>query len=656
MKISNFENNDSSIYSDEEYEQLGYGKAIFEPHNDSFKHSNGKANIKDSEKKQDSPKEVYTQKYVSKDCLAEAVLICNKPYFAVSSKLKDLNNFPSIVLLESIPLDETTVLKPTELMSYLNKPYAFESKEEFYEYIESVKEQENLYSLFKQVKSIWKKYVDADHFHISICAADTIFSYCQDKIGLTHYLFFIGNNGSGKSNNLVIFHYLGYRNMMSTDVTPANIYQYLGNLQEGQGSLCEDEADNIDENTNKMRIYKNGYSSGFPVFRTDTAYGRKQYRFFTYCFKAFAAERTPDSIKAKGFNQRIIELHCSPGFPQYDISEVVNPAGEEEHQELLNELMKTRKKLLIYRLLHFHDKIPDIPLNIENREKQLFKPIVRIFQDSPEVLDELLPAISNYVRQKRESNADSLHSHLYQLIKRMIKDENSTELESSKIWNVLKEELNGEDIKAQTIQTPEFGQISQKEIIEILKDVFKAKPPKRHGNARSLIFDLAIIYKLSKVYDLDVNIKVKRKEDSNEMGNGTHGTLYGDGIGLDKHISHTTLDENDEKFNKNIETKRENSDNSNQMLSKDSNNDVNNGRSIENNSLNNDAYSHNVSQASQASQSDETNLIPCHYCNYTNSNEKQVERHSVISHPGKPARPDPSLLELLQQQQQQKRN
>ena len=149
---------------------------------------------------------------------------------------------------------------------------------------------------------------------------------------------------------------------MSTDVTAANIYQYLGNLQEGQGTICEDEADNIDENTDKMRIYKNGYSSGFPVYRTDTTYGRKQYRFHTFCIKAFAPERTPDSIKAKGFNQRIIELHCSPGFPQYDISEVINPAGEEEHQLLLNELLETRKNLLIYKLLHFHDKIPDIQL------------------------------------------------------------------------------------------------------------------------------------------------------------------------------------------------------------------------------------------------------------------------------------------------------
>ena len=387
----------------------------------------------------------------------------------------------------------------------------------------------------KKVKSIWKKYIDADDFHISICTADTIFSYLQDRIGLTHYLFFIGNNGSGKSNNLVIFHYLGYRNMMSTDVTPTNIYQYLGNLNEGQGTLCEDEADNIDENTDKMRIYKNGYSSGFPVFRTDTTYGRKQFRFYTFCFKAFAAERTPDSVKAKGFNQRIIELYCSPGFPEYDISEVANPAGEEAHQELF----ETRKKLLIFRLLHFHDKIPDIKLNIENREKQLFKPIVRIFQDSKEALDELLPVISNYVSQKRESSAASLQARIYQLIKKMIKERKFSRIGSSaKIWNNVTDDLNGEVIKKQTIQTSEFGQISQKDIIHMLKDVFKAKPPKRHGNARSLIFDLKVVDKLGKIYDLDVNIKVERKPTTIiDEANGTLGTLYQNSIGLDKHFS-----------------------------------------------------------------------------------------------------------------------
>jgi hypothetical protein len=84
-----------------------------------------------------------------------------------------------------------------------------------------------------------------------------------------------------------------------------------------------------------------------------------------------------------------------------DIFEVINPAGEEEHEKLLKELLETRKKLLVYRLLHFHDKIPDIKLNIEYREKQLFKPIARIFQNSQEVLKEVFPIISNYVSQKR---------------------------------------------------------------------------------------------------------------------------------------------------------------------------------------------------------------------------------------------------------------
>ncbi|MGE4119859.1 MAG: hypothetical protein AB7F29_18480 [Candidatus Nitrosocosmicus sp.] len=54
-----------------------------------------------------------------------------------------------------------------------------------------------------------------------------------------------------------------------------------------------------------------------------------------------------------------------------DISELINPTGEEEHVKRLKELLETRKNLLVYRLLHFHDKIPDIKLNIEYRGKTI---------------------------------------------------------------------------------------------------------------------------------------------------------------------------------------------------------------------------------------------------------------------------------------------
>jgi hypothetical protein len=405
-------------------------------------------------------------------------------------------------LQDSIQIDENTVMKPYELAAYVNKPYSFKSEQEFHEFVLKTKN-ENLDTMYKKVKSIWGKYIDADDFHISICAADTIFTYFQDKIGLTHYLFFVGGNNSGKSNNLVVMHFISYRNMMSSGMTAANVYQFLGSGEEGPGTICEDEADNIDQDFDKMKVYKNGYTTRIPYHRTDTSVGRQQLKFNTFCFKAFAAERLPDSVTAKGFNQRIIELPCTYGFPKYDISEVVNPAGEEEYQHLLDELLEVRNKLLIYRLLHFKEKIPDIKLNIQNREKQLFKPVLRIFQHT-ETLRELLPVISKYVSQKRESNANTLHAFLYRLVKELVNTQNTYELESNIIWNMVKETLQGKDIpyKPQSYDTVEFGPISQKGIIQTLKEVFGAKPPdKRHGNSRALVFDKSKLERLSKIYD-----------------------------------------------------------------------------------------------------------------------------------------------------------
>jgi hypothetical protein len=80
-----------------------------------------------------------------------------------------------------------------------------------------------------------------------------------------------------------------YRNFTSTDMTAANIYQFLGSGEEGQGILCEDEADRIYEDRQKMGIYKNRNITGRPVASTDASFGRKQLKLNTFCFKAFVA-------------------------------------------------------------------------------------------------------------------------------------------------------------------------------------------------------------------------------------------------------------------------------------------------------------------------------------------------------------------------------
>ncbi|HEU4822587.1 MAG TPA: hypothetical protein VFS97_04115 [Nitrososphaeraceae archaeon] len=206
----------------------------------------------------------FVQKHSEDDLVAEAVIVGGIPYFAVSrSDSKD------ITLKKSIPIDETSEYKPFEPSAYLNEPYRFNSEKHFESCVQNARGQ-RLDGLHDGVKAIWSKYIDADDFHLSICAADTIFTYYQDKMGLTHYLFFVGGNDSGKSNNLKVLKYLAYRNFTSTGMTAANVYQFLGSGEEGQGTLCYDEADRIDEDRLMMAILKNGYAKGFPVPRIDT--------------------------------------------------------------------------------------------------------------------------------------------------------------------------------------------------------------------------------------------------------------------------------------------------------------------------------------------------------------------------------------------------
>ena len=473
---------------------------------------------KKSKSKEEKLPEEYVQKYSDANVIIESILIDNVPYFLIAEN-------GTIRIAEFYPTE--IILKPLEPTSYINRAYTFTSKEQVIQYIANTKiKTETLDTLYRTVKSIWKKYIDADDFHISICAADTIFTYSQDKIGLTHYLFFVGNNGSGKTNNLDVFHFLAYRNMLSTDITSANIYQFLGSKDEGIGTICEDELDTIDEDKEKMKTYKMGYTRGKPIFRMlEHNSGRRQTRLNTFCFKAFAAEKLPDSTKAKGFNDRLLQIHCTYGFPQYDITEVVSPAGEQKFQTLLDELNEVRNKLLIYRLLHYNDPIPDIEIDLQNREKQLFKPLLRVFQNT-ETFNELLPVISQFVGKKRKATQDTFIAYLYGVLMALIRNHNSYELATSDIINVIKTDLECKDIPAKPLsfESSQFGTLSQKQITNMLDEIFGATKSPHHGNNSKWTFDKDKLARLGKIYQLSPNIKIGVGED-------------GENIGLDKHLS-----------------------------------------------------------------------------------------------------------------------
>jgi hypothetical protein len=219
--------------------------------------------------------------------------------------------------------------------------------------------------------------------------------------------------------------------------------------------------------------------------------------------------------------------------------------------------------MLAFRLLHIHDKIHDVKLNIKRREKQLFKPIIRIFQDA-DTLKELLPVISKYVAQRREANYNSLHAHIYRMVNDMIKSMNTSRLDSGDVWDYIKLNLPGAAVHGSRLSwdTSEFGIISHKKITETLQHVFGAKYSRSHGK-RFLDFDLSKLYRLGKVYDLAIEVQVSKNGDSPEherVTDVTDVTDVGHAQGLSSDVSDTESIEDEDKSSENYNKVLQNSE------------------------------------------------------------------------------------------------
>jgi hypothetical protein len=145
---------------------------------------NGNTNRKNTMDKE--KKRMYVQKYSTGIPLSEAVIVGGYPFF-----LQLIDGEP--ILADKIELSNL-VIYPPDTQSQLSEPYVFESKDEIVHYLSLAKKLSNSDQLFNLIKSIYKKYVDAEEHYIVLLAADTIYSYFQDKFATTHYVICIGDN------------------------------------------------------------------------------------------------------------------------------------------------------------------------------------------------------------------------------------------------------------------------------------------------------------------------------------------------------------------------------------------------------------------------------------------------------------------------------
>lgn len=233
-------------------------------------------------------------------------------------------------------------------------------------------------------------------------------------------------------------------------------------------------------------------------------------------------------------------MHCYDGNPKYDVSEIISPAGEQEYQQLLDQIEHTRNLLFIHRLTHYFEPIPAVTIGLRNREKQLFISLIRMYYQQS-TWTELKSVISHFISERRERQLDTLNAYLYGLIKRLTIENNSLELKTSDLWTRLKSELVGTEIPTGPLSydTERFGRISQKQVTKILMEIFGAKKPRSHGDANRLIFNKEKFERVGMTYEISIDPR-----DSGIDGIDGDDSKYGMDVFVEDSHSMTTSESN----------------------------------------------------------------------------------------------------------------
>ncbi|HYA84001.1 MAG TPA: hypothetical protein VEH06_11215, partial [Candidatus Bathyarchaeia archaeon] len=382
---------------------------------------NYNGNTYEGEEQQSRKQKIFIRKYTCNGTLSlyESVVIAGQSSFLHLVDHKP-HYTPTIESADKIfyPSDTANTQNPI--------PYIFSSTEELQKYLD-LAGKETFETLHSKVETIYKKYVNAEEYYIVILAADTIYSYFQDRFGTTHYNIFVGDNGSGKNSALLVYRHLGYRVFYVTAASAANYYTFMGETEEGQGTTAEDEADDIGYDRDKQKIFKTGYCSGGFVPKVDlpSGGGRRQDSWLTYCHKWMAMESLPDHKKIKGILDRSFLYNFVAGDVPYNIKDVIKYAGDPKVKPLYDELAHIRKLLFAFRMLHYSDVIPDIKLNIIHRSAELTKPILRLFRyqnNSPTTLEKIRLALSKFIERRNDLKRNSIESKLRDAINNLAEE------------------------------------------------------------------------------------------------------------------------------------------------------------------------------------------------------------------------------------------
>jgi hypothetical protein len=282
--------------------------------------------------------------------------------------------------------------------------------------------------------------------------------------------------------------------------TAADLYSYLED--DTPLTIIEDEFQGSERDSEKMKIYKSGYKKGAKVARVTTFDGGRRIDYFN-CFglKIMAAEKL---VENKGLLQRCIVIEMVEGYPQKDYYDVED---YERFSWLRSELLKWRMRVLAK-----HEELPTLNIDwLRGRDRELYLPLLTILHGS-KLYDVLHDFLKRKVEEKILERSSSLEAMVVKNILEIL--QNSKEVDFTDLWGRLLRDLDGEEIKpphltsARAMHSEVYGEVSKKDIANILKNKLGMIKMKTKRDGRNIILYIPNMEKLKKAYRKYLNTSI----------------------------------------------------------------------------------------------------------------------------------------------------
>jgi hypothetical protein len=432
-------------------------------------------------KKEDKERTPHKASGLAEEGFYEAVYHNRKPVFLVKTS-EDFKTFETVT-------NEGKPVAPKEWPSeFPYEPYSV--------YEGAIPNREEL---FWKVREEFDLFLDVESIYKDFLAACVLLSYQQEKVKTVPYVYFYGDNESGKTVALTLLSLLCYRPMFAVTIPPADLYGYLDD-SDAPGTILEDEIQGLHRDMDKSKIYKAGYKQGAVVPRTMITQHKRFIRYFRcFCFKVCAAEEMP---RVKGLLERFIFIAMVEGFPRKDWADV---NGED-----LLRIRKLRNMLLKWRLASHEWELPEVDLPVKGRLKELWKPIIQIVQGLT-VEKDLRGFLERLQQERLNERINTLEGHIVKVVVGLY--EKDRPLHFNTIWDELQDDLEGkvDEKKPNKMDTPEFAEVTKQKVGYRLREILGGKRKTirdPQGCVKAYEFDEMILKRIAKKYGYEVVTKL----------------------------------------------------------------------------------------------------------------------------------------------------